>query len=121
MEPQADPSASAAAVMRSIAENSPVLVTTADHALLTAPVVDYFCSEARRQACDVVVGLASYDLVASAYRGVQRTAVRLQDTSVSSSSRHWGGFPRCSFSLGRSHSAEASPNYHTAWASLSKR
>lgn len=82
MEPQAGPSASAAAVMRSIAENSPVLVTTADHALLTAPVVDYFCSEARRQACDVVVGLASYDLVASAYRGVQRTAIRLRDTSV---------------------------------------
>ncbi len=79
MEPQATPSTSASAAMDSLSEPGPVLLTTADHALLTAPIIDYFCSEARAKGCDLAVGLARYELVASAYPGVRRTALRLRD------------------------------------------
>ncbi|MCZ6530463.1 MAG: nucleotidyltransferase family protein [Chloroflexi bacterium] len=79
MEPQATPSTSASTAMDSLSEPGPVLLTTADHALLTAPVIDYFCSEARAKGCDLVVALARYELVASAYPGVRRTALRLRD------------------------------------------
>jgi GTP:adenosylcobinamide-phosphate guanylyltransferase len=82
VHPQASPSASAVAAMRSIPRDSPVLVTTADQALLTAPVVDYFCAQARARDCDVVVGLTSYERVASAWPGIQRTVVKLRDGSV---------------------------------------
>src|SRR4029450_9539104 len=37
---------------------TPVLLTTADHALLTPAVVDHFCEAARATGADVVVGLA---------------------------------------------------------------
>ncbi len=79
VRPEATPSASASAVMRSIPEDVPVLLTTADHALLSSRAVDYFCSEARAKGCDLVVGLASHELIASAYPQTKRTVMRLQD------------------------------------------
>lgn len=79
LEPQATPSASAYYAMQSLPEHIPVLVTTADHALLTARIVDYFCSEARATGGDVVVGVARHQLVAAAFPGVRRTAMRLRD------------------------------------------
>ncbi len=82
VEPGATPSASASAAMQTVPAEHPVLVTTADHALLSPQTVEYFCSNARSRACDVVVGLASYDLVAEAYPGMRRTVVRLRDGGV---------------------------------------
>ncbi len=79
MEPQPTPSLSANEAMRVIPETSPILLTTADHALLTPQIVDFFCSGALVRRCDVVVGLASHDLVASAFPGVGRTAVQFQE------------------------------------------
>ncbi len=81
-EPGATPSVSASVAMQTIPEQHPVLVTTADHALLSAQTVDYFCSHARAQACDVAVGLVSYDLVARAYPDTKRTVTRLRDGGV---------------------------------------
>ena len=61
--PQATPSSSAYAVMQSLPEQSLVLVTTADHALLTPQIIDYFCSEARMKDYDVAVGVVLEPLV----------------------------------------------------------
>ena len=85
VKPEATPSASAYAVMQSLPEETPVLVTTADHALLSAQVVDYFCAEACAASLDVAAGLARNEIVEAAYPGVRRTVLRLSD----------GGFCGC--------------------------
>jgi len=72
------PSSSAYHVLQTLPKNSPVLLTTADHAMLNAQMVDYFCSEARATGCDVVVGVARYGDVMKAYPETRRTATRLQ-------------------------------------------
>lgn len=76
---QATPSTSAYQVMKSVPQEVPVLLTTADHALLNARMVDHFCSQARAASCDVVVGIARHDVVSRAYPQTRRTVTRLAD------------------------------------------
>ncbi len=78
-ENQATPSASALHVLESMPDETPLLLTTADHALLSTPIVDYFCSRARATDCDVVVGVALHETVTAAYPQTRRTATHLQD------------------------------------------
>ena len=78
-ENQATPSSSASHVLQALPEETPVLLTTADHALLSARIVDYFCSEAQATACDVVAGVARHETVAEAYPQTRRTATQLED------------------------------------------
>lgn len=85
IENQATPSSSAYAAMQSIPETEPVLLTTADHALLTSRMVDYFCERARAGGCDLVVALAPHELIAAAYPDMKRTVIKLRD----------GGFCGC--------------------------
>lgn len=74
------PSTSAVAALKTLAADSPVLLTTADHALLTPAMVDHFCVQARRLAtADVLVALASYKAIMQAFPGMRRTATRFQD------------------------------------------
>ncbi|MCK5656508.1 MAG: nucleotidyltransferase family protein [Deltaproteobacteria bacterium] len=80
VESQATPSSSTYQVLQSLADEISVLVTTADHALLTAQMVDYFCSEARCGGNnEIVVGLALLESVMAAYPQSKRTAIRLRD------------------------------------------
>ncbi len=79
------PSTSALLVLESLPPDEPVLVTTADHALLTPEMVDHFCREARRGGRDVVAAVARHEVVSAAYPGTRRTVTRLQD----------GGFCGC--------------------------
>lgn len=79
--PQAGPSASASAGLGTLAAEVPVLLTTADHALLDSPIVDYFCAQAVASGCDVVVGLALHQQVMAAYPGMRRTALRFRDAA----------------------------------------
>jgi len=76
---QATPSTSAYHVLQSLPDEVPVILTTADHALLSAPIVDHFCSHARSTGCDVVIGVARHEEVAKAYPQTRRTATRLAD------------------------------------------
>ena len=78
-ENQATPSSSAFHVLQTLPDETPVLLTTADHALLSARIVDYFCSEALATACDVVAGVARHEMVTEAYPQTRRTATRLED------------------------------------------
>ena len=82
VEARETPSSSVYAVMQSLPQEHQVLLVTADHALLNARLVDYFCSEARMRDADVVVGLAAYDLVAAAYPEMRRTVLRFRDGGV---------------------------------------
>lgn len=79
MASRESPSASAAAAMERIPESQPVLLTTADHALLNSLIIDHFCSEARAADFDLVVALAPHSLVATAYPSVKRTRLRFSD------------------------------------------
>ena len=81
VENQQTPSTSAYHVLQSLPEQTPVLLTTADHAMLDARMIDYFCTRARDTGCDVVAGLARHEMVTKAYPQTRRTATRLQDDS----------------------------------------
>ncbi len=76
---QATPSTSTYHVLQQLPEEKPVLLTTADPALLNADIVNSFCSHARATGCDVVAGIARHEDVAAAYPQTKRTATRLAD------------------------------------------
>ena len=78
------PSTSTYEALQQVDQNKPVLVTTADHALLTPQIVDYFCSQARKTDYDLAVGLASYDLLSKAFPNCRRTVTKLKDGSFCS-------------------------------------
>jgi CTP:molybdopterin cytidylyltransferase MocA len=77
------PSLSTYHALQAFPDNKPVLVTTADHALLTPQVVDYFCEETRRLPCDVAVGLTAYDGVMAAFPETRRTGIKFKDGAYS--------------------------------------
>ena len=56
----------------------PLLVTTADHALLTVEMVEYFLREAGRAQADVAVALVPYAVVAKAYPQSKRTVINFR-------------------------------------------
>ena len=84
LESKATPSSSTYHAMQALADSTPVLVTTADHALLTTEMVDYFCLGARQSNKDVVVGLALHALVMATYPQTKRTAIPLRGGSYCS-------------------------------------
>jgi CTP:molybdopterin cytidylyltransferase MocA len=61
----------------------PVLITTGDHPLLTAKIIDYFCNEAERGGADFCVGLARADIILKAYPTSVRTFFAFSDERVS--------------------------------------
>jgi len=56
----------------------PLLVTTADHALLRGYMVDYFLSQAATLDCDVAVAVTPLATVMQRFPGTARTAIRLK-------------------------------------------
>ncbi len=61
----------------------PVLVTTADHALLTPEMIDYFCEEAERNGADFSAGLARAEVILAAYPQSVRTFFKFGKDRVS--------------------------------------
>ena len=77
--PPADgPAESALAALEEL-DAYPVLLTAADHALLTPGIVDAFCQQAMLTEADFVVGLVPYSLVRKAYPESKRTVLRFSD------------------------------------------
>ena len=75
----ATPSTSAGVALSEIPSRQPVLLTTADHALLRAEWVDWFLERARISGADLVVAVARYRDITRAMPGVRRTVTRLRD------------------------------------------
>jgi GTP:adenosylcobinamide-phosphate guanylyltransferase len=73
------PSRSALDLLDRLGDAGPLLVTTADHPLLTAEIVDHFAAEAERGAADVAFGAVAGSLVRARYPSSVRTWVRLAD------------------------------------------
>lgn len=61
----------------------PCIVTTCDHALLTAQMVDFFIKAAQESGSDFCVGLASKDVIFAKYPETRRTYLKFSDVSVS--------------------------------------
>jgi CTP:molybdopterin cytidylyltransferase MocA len=78
LEPASSPSASAALALARQPADSPVLVTTADHALLCREMVDYFLQQATASGHDFVVAVTPLDTVLARFPGTRRTGIRLR-------------------------------------------
>ncbi|NNC37189.1 MAG: hypothetical protein EX271_03340 [Acidimicrobiales bacterium] len=61
----------------------PFIVTTCDHALLTAEMVDHFVTEADASGVDFALGLAEKTTIQLAYPETKRTYLKFADRSVS--------------------------------------
>jgi GTP:adenosylcobinamide-phosphate guanylyltransferase len=75
-----------ASVMAAIASGRlayPVLVTTADHPLLTPDMVRHFCQSTEQSGADMTVGLATAETILAAYPDAIRTFFNLGGTRVS--------------------------------------
>ena len=81
----ASPSESVLAALEALQAPLPMLVTTADHALLTTAMVDHFAAESRAAGADVSVALTAADLVLGRYPGALRTFHRFRDGRYSGS------------------------------------
>lgn len=77
--PLGSPSTSAASVLAGVDLDAPVLLTTADHPLLRAEIVDYFCQASLDSGADVTVGLAPYALVRESFPTMKKTVLRFRD------------------------------------------
>lgn len=79
LAPQASPSQSAAAALAEIPSDQPVLLTTADHALLTPAMVTQMCQapDDVDGAVDLGVGMVRHADVMARYPNTRRTAIRL--------------------------------------------
>lgn len=76
--PCANPAESALTAVNHL-DRWPVLMTTADHALLTPQIVESFCAQAASNAADLVVGLARFDTVHAAFPESRRTILKFAD------------------------------------------
>ncbi len=56
-----------------------VLITTADHPLLDAGILDYFLDRVIDSRADVNVGLVEYGLIETAWPGTRRTVLKFSD------------------------------------------
>lgn len=80
--PASSPAASMAAALEAIGGNQPLLVTTADHPLLTTAMIRYFLDHAPMDA-DLSVGLAEAATVTAAFPEGKRTFYRLGGKGLS--------------------------------------
>lgn len=76
---QNSPSLSAAKGLEQLDPDTPVLLTTADHALLTPEIVEYFLKSASDNEYDATVGAIDYETIRAAFPESKRTVIRLRD------------------------------------------
>jgi len=76
--PQDSPSTSTYDTLEVLPPEDRVLLTTADHPLLTESIVKEFCSGSLDQDADVVIGLAPYALVQEKFPTMKKTVLRFK-------------------------------------------
>jgi CTP:molybdopterin cytidylyltransferase MocA len=79
----ATPSLSVAAAIAQIPEPFPLLVTTADHPLLTPEMVGHFLTAAAASGADVAAGLTASGVLLASYPESRRTWLRFRDERYS--------------------------------------
>jgi hypothetical protein len=76
------PAVSVEVTIESLGLTPPLLITTADHPLLTAATVDEFCEASKAFDGDVTFGVAAADRVAATFPGIRRTVHRFRGEQV---------------------------------------
>lgn len=76
------PATSVGLAIETLGLTPPVLITTADHPLLTVRTVEEFCDASAARADDVTFGIADADVVAAAFPGIRRTQHRFRDGNI---------------------------------------
>jgi len=74
----ASPSRSVLDALETSGLGTPLLVTTADHALLTPAMLSHFAAESQQGSADLVIGVVAASLLSSRYPETRRTYVRLR-------------------------------------------
>jgi len=73
------PGASATHAIDALGLTAPILITTADHPLLTPETVDEFCATSAGLDADVTFGVTAGERVSDTFPGVHRTHYRFRD------------------------------------------
>ena len=81
LPPGNSPCSSAAYCLDHIDETSPVFLTTADHALLTAEIIRYFLEQSTVRNSDATVGLVDYEDIIKHYPDSRRTRLKFRNGS----------------------------------------
>jgi len=76
---ESSPSRSVVVMLEALPAGAPVLVTTADHALLTPAMVEHFTHACARASADVYVGLVAASLLRAHYPESTRTYLPMRD------------------------------------------
>ncbi len=99
MAPAAGPAQSALAAAERLA-SWPMLLTTGDHALLTAELVDDFCAAAAGVDADLVAGLTPHQLVQARFPGMRRTRLRFADGAYCGTNLYYLAKPNATHAIG---------------------
>jgi GTP:adenosylcobinamide-phosphate guanylyltransferase len=83
------PAASVADAVAELAPGARLLVTTADHPLLTPAIVASFLAGAAGRDADAVVGIVPASVVRARFPGTRRTFVRLRDEAFTGANLFW--------------------------------
>lgn len=75
LSPQSSPSRSAYAALCELPPDDRILLTTADHPLLTPEIVGEFCARSAELDADLVVGFAPYSLVQENFPDMKKTVL----------------------------------------------
>lgn len=83
VEGSSTPSRSVIAVLEGAANCLPLLITTADHPLLTPAIVDEFCERSLESGADATAGLVPADIVRRHFPDSSRTYLRFRERAYS--------------------------------------
>lgn len=87
-------SAALAATLERNGQSYPFLVTTADHGLLDAAMLDAFIAAAERSETDVAVAVVERSVLEAAWPGNKRTWLKFRGGSYSGANLFWFASPR---------------------------
>ncbi len=79
LPPQSSPSTSAYEAMRTLPPEQSVLLTTADHPLLSVDIINEFCVRGADLDADLVIGFARFALVQKEFPEMKKTVLRFSD------------------------------------------
>ena len=85
VQAQNSPSKSVLHAIEQLGDAYPLLITTSDHALLSAEMVDHFCSQSVWSEADVCAGLTSSDTILASYPDSVRTYLKFRGGKYSGS------------------------------------
>jgi len=82
LPPKKSPSTSAYAALKTLPAEESVLLTTADHPLLTADIVETFCRQSIAKDADITIGLAPYSRVRVNFPTMKKTITHFRDDEL---------------------------------------